>query len=111
MANEMRDRLVELMTEADAKCRNTVFCNECSAYGKGRDCIDYNLADFLIENGVIVRKRAKWIYTTDCYRCSVCAGKRFNLLLGTDAEYCPYCGAKMVFDNQAEQKLKEMRGE
>ena len=62
MANEMRDGLVELMAEADAKCTNTVFCNECSAYGKGRDCIDYNIADHLIENGVIV---TQWISVKD----------------------------------------------
>ena len=59
MANEMRDRLVELLSEADAKCTNTVFCNECSAYGKGRDCIDYNIADHLIENGVVPVVRCK----------------------------------------------------
>ena len=53
-----------------------------------------NKADF------VVMKKAKWIYATDCYRCSICAGKRFNLLLGTDAEYCPYCGAKMIFEKE-----------
>ena len=40
-------------------------------------------------------KRGKWIYNVKYYSCSICAGKRFNLLLGTDAEFCPYCGAKM----------------
>ena len=40
-------------------------------------------------------KHAKWIYEVKYYSCSNCAGKRFNLLLGTDAEFCPYCGAKM----------------
>ena len=55
-----------------------------------------NKADF------VEVKRAKWIYAIDCYRCSVCTGKRFNLLLGTDAEYCPYCGAKMIFEEEGE---------
>ena len=40
-------------------------------------------------------KHGEWIYEVKYYKCSICAGKRFNLLLGTDAEYCPYCGAKM----------------
>ena len=82
MANEMRDRLVELLEQ------------------KMHPYLADDIADHLIENGVVVRKQAKWIYSTDCYRCSVCAGKRFNLLLGTDAEYCPYCGAKMIFEKE-----------
>lgn len=40
-------------------------------------------------------KHGEWIYDVKYYSCSICAGIRFNLLLGTDAEYCPYCGAKM----------------
>lgn len=89
MANEMRDRLVELLNETfDAQYTKSVLITA------------EHTADHLIENGAIVRKRAKWIYATDCYLCSVCAGKRFNLLLGTDAEYCPYCGAKMFFEKE-----------
>ena len=44
---------------------------------------------------VVEVKHGRWIYETKYYSCSICAGKRFNLLLGTDAEFCPYCGAKM----------------
>ena len=44
---------------------------------------------------VVEVKHGEWIYNVKYYSCSICAGKRFNLLLGTDAEYCPYCGAKM----------------
>lgn len=40
-------------------------------------------------------KHGSWIYNIKYYSCSICAGKRFNLVLGTDAEFCPYCGAKM----------------
>ncbi len=94
MMNEMRDRLVELLDVIIQPGQKTLG----------------EIADHLIENGVIVRKQAKWIYETNYYSCSVCSGKRFDLLLGTDAEYCPYCGAKMIFGEQAEQKLKEMRG-
>lgn len=93
MANEMRDRLVELMAEADAKCTNTVFCNECSACGKGRDCIDYNIADHLIENDVVpvVRcKDCKWLYKPSL----LCTHKRnrvFNTGIKRDFNcYCNY---------------------
>lgn len=44
---------------------------------------------------VVEVKHGEWVYNVKYYSCSICAGKRFNLLLGTDAEYCPYCGAKM----------------
>ena len=44
---------------------------------------------------VVEVKHGEWIYNVKYYSCSICAGKRFNLLLGLDAEYCPYCGAKM----------------
>lgn len=99
MANEMRDRLVELICEARKEW--DVYFNDCLLKGKPRSkSLNEFFVDHLIENGVIVRKQAKRIYSTDCYRCSVCAGKRFNLLLGTDAEYCPYCGAKMIFEKE-----------
>lgn len=44
---------------------------------------------------VVEVKHGEWIYNIKYYSCSICSGKRFNLLLGTDAEFCPYCGAKM----------------
>lgn len=44
---------------------------------------------------VVEVNHGKWIYNIKYYSCSICAGKRSNLLLGTDAEFCPYCGAKM----------------
>lgn len=50
---------------------------------------------FLPTADVVEVKHGQWIYNVKYYSCSICAGKRFNLLLGTDAEYCPYCGAKM----------------
>lgn len=49
---------------------------------------------------VVEVKHGEWIYEVKYYKCSNCAGKRFNLLLGTDAEYCPYCGTKMDGGNQ-----------
>ena len=52
--NLMRDRLVYLMGEALNKCKTRTICHGCKEYGNGVNCIDYIIADHLIENGVIV---------------------------------------------------------
>lgn len=78
---------------------------------KCKDCIHYDVCQYHIDEETemtvaecdyfknkadfVEVKHANWIYEVKYYSCSNCAGKRFNLLLGTDAEYCPYCGAKM----------------
>ena len=65
----------------------------------GRDIVGFDLIMFEIDEqptaDVAEVKHGEWIYNVKYYSCSICAGKRFNLLLGTDAEFCPYCGAKM----------------
>ena len=53
-------------------------------------------------------KHGEWIYETKYYKCSICAGKRFNLLLGTDAEFCPYCGAKMDGENVSDTSDEDL---
>ena len=50
----MRDRLIELIIQADNKCANTISCGECEHCGKGEECINHNIADHLIANGVIL---------------------------------------------------------
>lgn len=62
-----------------------------------KKCIEevFKKFEVLTSADVVEVKHGKWIYNVKYYSCSICAGKRFNLLLGTDAEYCPYCGAKM----------------
>ena len=53
----MRDRLFELIKQADKKCGSTKECEDCSAVGKGDepdDCVRYNIADHILANGVIV---------------------------------------------------------
>lgn len=53
----MRDRLVELIKQANEKCRSTKNCDDCSACDTGDepdDCLKYNIADHLLANGVIV---------------------------------------------------------
>lgn len=57
----------------------------------------YELADYFIENGVVIQKQAEWICTEtyrwgDVYSCSKC-GFEMDEELRTD--YCPNCGAKM----------------
>ena len=50
----MRDRLIELIQQADAMCGSRKQCEGCVGFGKGEDCCDYNIADHLLANGVIV---------------------------------------------------------
>lgn len=54
MQNEMRDRLIELISRADEECKHSLSCKSCSGYGKGAMCMNYHIADKLIKNGVIV---------------------------------------------------------
>ena len=50
----MRDRLVYLIGEALNKCKTRTICHGCKEYGKGENCIDYIIADHLLENNMIV---------------------------------------------------------
>ena len=82
----------ELLAKAKAK-QNGVFAAP----------VILNLIEKAPEVDVVEVKHGEWIYNVKYYSCSICAGKRFNLLLGTDAEYCPYCGAKMNLKEGAEE--------
>ena len=50
----MHDRLVDLLKWARGRCEYRHDCEECVGYGKGEDCYEYFLADYLLYNGVIV---------------------------------------------------------
>ena len=50
----MRDRLIELLGEAEEKCGDYKTCKDCIGYGKGELCGEYLRADHLLANGVIV---------------------------------------------------------
>lgn len=52
--NNMKDRLLKLLQTADKMCDDTKQCKDCSGYGKGNECVNHMLADFLLANGVIV---------------------------------------------------------
>lgn len=86
---DMRDRLVELLTDNLSHCDNPL-------QGTYDEIVE-RLADHLIANGVQIVRHGKWEYIgTDkhgnVFRCSHCA-----LRIGLDYEttYCPHCGAKM----------------
>lgn len=50
----MKDRLIELLKEADEKCNSFKTCRGCVGYDKGALCGEYLRADYLLANGVIV---------------------------------------------------------
>ena len=62
MQNEKRDRLIELIQQADAICSSRKRCEGCVGFGKGADCVDYHMADHLIAHGVTVQE---WISVDD----------------------------------------------
>ena len=49
----MRDRLIELIKQADDKCGHTS-CGECGRFATEYDCLIGLIADYLLANGVIV---------------------------------------------------------
>lgn len=82
-------------------------------------CIDH-IADALIENGLTVRQKAKWLwdYEDDAPKCSVC-GKRAmyqphekengeKLCFITLSLFCPHCGAEME-NEMCEEDTEEYR--
>ena len=50
----MRERLIQLISNADEECKHSKDCKSCSGYGKGSQCMNYHIADYLLENGVVV---------------------------------------------------------
>jgi hypothetical protein len=46
--------LIELIAKADEECKHSKSCKACSGYGKGSMCMNYHIADHLLENGVVV---------------------------------------------------------
>ena len=50
----MRERLIQLISNADEECKHSKDCKSCSGYGKGSQCMNYHIAEYLLENGVVV---------------------------------------------------------
>ena len=131
MPNEMRDRLVELIKQADKECNRRAVCTGCKAYGKGKGCFFELVADHLIENGVIVppckvgdktfllleETNGDYdIVESKCVRITDSGyGKYYSMSINCRAMTleCGICDfGKGVFltKEEAEQKLKEVRG-
>ena len=118
MANEMRDRLVEMIFQGDEKCSEQD-CRDCKHHGN-EFCGFEHIADYLIENGVIVLlcKVGDRVYQTDGVRIY-----ELEVLDVSIHKNMPYYETESIdFDTraigtsifltkaEAEQKLKEMRG-
>jgi hypothetical protein len=93
----MRDRLIELLYEAEGQVNNDIPSVE-------------QIADYLLANGVNVQREGVWKQTeepmgwhdVDCVECSVC-GESWVLDDNLDFDliveywhYCPNCGASMT---------------
>ena len=119
MANEMRDRLVELIFQGDEKCSEQD-CRDCKHHGN-EFCGFEHIADHLIENGVVVLlcKVGDRVYQTDGVRIY-----ELEVLDVSIHKNMPYYETESIdFDTraigtsifltkaEAEQKLKEMRKE
>ena len=120
MANEMRDRLVELLKQISFD-----FCEECVACSedgyKVLPMLEEFFADHLIENGVIIAscKVGDVVYQTDGVRIyeleildtSLYKGIPYYETDGIDFDERAVGESIFLTKDQAEQKLKEMRGE
>ena len=49
-----REKLIELLKQADDKCESIKQCENCVGFGKGAECVNFLIADHLLANGVIV---------------------------------------------------------
>ena len=87
----MRERLIQLISNADEECKHSKDCKSCSGYGKGSQCMNYHIADHLLANGVIVPMKIKGYndYFIDEYGnvYSVKTHKYLNQEKGKDGYY------------------------
>lgn len=52
-------------------------------------------SDYLIANGVTIRKRGEWKDNTFCSRCGYFAEDDEGHILMSFDEFCPFCGADL----------------
>ena len=117
MANEMRDRLVEIL--GDECCTKPISCDICE-YKDFYDCHNYARADRLIENGVVVLpcKVGDAVYIIGLDKkiekysvegvCLYQNGLFIEILYNGQGFSLPF-NKVFITKEQAEQKLKEMR--
>lgn len=120
MANEMRDRLLELIFQGDKKCSEQD-CRDCKHHGN-EFCGFEHIADYLIENGVVIlpcrvgdsifRVGNDEIWEWLIERIEIYEDE---VVFIDDSENIfteEYIGDNVFLNkSEAEQKLKEMRGE
>lgn len=72
----MRERLIELMNQAETRCANTERCVDCE-YNGVDGCMAYNIVDHLLAEGVIVPpcKVGDTVYSIDIVLGCVVEGK------------------------------------
>ena len=119
----MRERLIQLISNADEECKHSKDCKSCSGYGKGSQCMNYHIADHLLANGVIVppckvgqtvyvvdkRLNVWWQGEVDCVYCNKNSFE-YGILFDND-EYGAYNEEDVFFTKEeAEQELKGDEG-
>lgn len=89
----MRDRLIELIQQADAICSGKKQCEGCAGFGKGADCVDHHIVDHLLANGVIVPpcKVGDTVYQPS-YKFTKCSAYDYAPKCVEDSS-CVGCGA------------------
>lgn len=80
----MREKLIELI-HTKLKCIDIPSCSECEDYGKAAKCSIERLADYLIENGVVMP-----------VRCENCIWRREDS--NPDYHYCKLTGTDIWLD-------------
>lgn len=91
----MREKLIELIKQVDERCEATS-CMKCEYRGKGLSCGRYMLADYLIENGVVIPVRCgecKFLETSGTWEDGIsdeCGLYIISDMDDIDTSYCHY---------------------
>ena len=104
----MRDRLIELLNNYREEIS---FCGRCDRPSEEcESCIDEQLADYLLTNGVVEVRHGEWVrywddnYLSWCHKCSECGNfpltKEETMHDEVLSAYCPHCGTKMGGKNE-----------
>ena len=92
----MREKLIELITQADSKCFNRE-CENCEYKGLS-NCDSILIADYLIENGVVIP-----------VRCSVC--EYMHIIPLTLGGKCGQTGRVVCYDDYCSHGKTKEKGE
>lgn len=93
----MRDRLIDLLNNYREEIS---FCGRCDRPSEEcESCMDEQLADYLLANGIVEVRHGEWKINPDGYYpyCSECGYEPEH---GNMTKYCPECGTKMEGGDQ-----------